>query len=78
MDFVLINVGQELIEQMVSAIKFHDIVGSQQCWQTSLPEVVTPFDFTLGLWGGRIAQSHPIKVQSFAQLGESFRDIGEE
>jgi hypothetical protein len=29
MDFVLINMGQQFIEQMVSAIEFDDIVGNQ-------------------------------------------------
>ena len=48
MDFMLVDVGQELVEQAVGAFEFQDAVCRQERWQAFLPVVVASFDFTLG------------------------------
>jgi len=78
MDFVLVGMGQEMIEQAISALEFNDIISRQQRWQTLLPVVVTSFDFTFGLRCWRITKSHAVEVQSGAELSEGFRSMGEE
>jgi len=75
MDFMLIDVGQELVEQVISALKLQDIVSRQERRQPLLPEVMAAFDFTLGLWGGRVTQGHTVEVECLTQLGESFGEV---
>ena len=69
-DFVLVGVGKQLVEQVVGPAEFEDLVGGQERGQTFLPVVVTAFDFTFGLRSGGVAQGDPIEVEGGAQLGE--------
>ena len=77
-DFVLIGVRQELVEQLVGACQFQDGVGCQQGRQAFLPVVVAAFDFTFGLRGGGVAQGDTVEVEGRAQLGEGVGSVGEE
>jgi len=45
MDFVLVGVGDELVEQVVGPDQFNDGLGSQEWDKAFLPVVVTAFDF---------------------------------
>jgi hypothetical protein len=40
MDFVLVDVGQELVEQTVGPFEFADVIGGQQWGQAFLPVVM--------------------------------------
>ena len=61
-DFVLVGVGQELVEQAVGAFEFEDSVGSQQGREALLPVVMAAFDFAFGLRGGGEAQCHALVI----------------
>ena len=78
MDFVLIGMGQQLIEQTVGTFEFENAIGGQQRGQAFLPVIMPAFDFTFGLRGGRIAQRDAIEVQGRAELRKSVRRVGEE
>ena len=75
-DFVLIGVGEELVEQRVGAGQFDDAVGGQEGREALLPVIVAALDFALGLRGGGVAQGHAVEVQGRAQLGEGVRVVG--
>jgi len=77
-DFMLVDVGQELVEQAVGAFEFQDAVSRQEGRQAFLPVVMTPFDFTLGLRGGGEAQGDAIEVERGTQLGEGVGVMGVE
>jgi histidinol-phosphate/aromatic aminotransferase/cobyric acid decarboxylase-like protein len=77
-DFMLVDVGQELVEQTVSAFEFQDAVGRQEGRQAFLPVVMAAFDFALGLRGGGEAQGDAVEVECGAQLGESVGVMGVE
>ena len=77
-DFLLVGVGQELVEQVVGPAKFEDMVGGQERGQAFLPVVVTAFDFafSLGRWG--IEQVDAVAVEGWPQLGEGVGVVGVE
>jgi len=77
-DFMLVDVGQELIEEAVGPFEFQDIICGQEGRQAFLPEVVAAFDFAFGLRGGSIAQGHAIEVEGGAQLGQGVGVVGVE
>ena len=62
MDFVLIGVGDELVEQMVCPGEFDDLVGDQEGDEAFLPVVMAAFDFAFGLRGGGEAQCHALVI----------------
>ena len=49
MDFLLVDVRRELVQQDVGFVQFEDLVGGQQRGQAFLPVVVAAFDFAFGL-----------------------------
>jgi hypothetical protein len=57
-NFVLIGVGHELIQEVVGAREFGDALGGQQRDQAFLPVVVAAFDFAVG--GG--CELHPMRT----------------
>ena len=77
-DFMLVGVGQELVQQVVVACEFSDLVGRQVGWEAFLPVVVATFDFALGLRGGSVAQRHAVEVEGGPELGEGVGGMGEE
>jgi hypothetical protein len=78
MGFVLVGVGDELVEQRVGPGEFADLVGRQQGRETLLPVVMAAFDFALGLGRGRVAQLDAVEVEGGAELGEGVRVVGVE
>ena len=77
-EFVLVDVGQELVEQAVGRDEFTDAVGGEERGEAFLPVVVAAFDFTFGLgcWGG--AEGDAVAVEGGAELGEGVGSVGEE
>lgn len=74
----MVDMAQELVEQAIGTFQLADVVCGQERGQASLPEVVTAFDFALGLRGGRKAQGDAVEMQSGPQLGEGLGRVGEE
>lgn len=77
-DFVLVDVWEQLIQEPVGPFEFHDTIRSQQRWQAFLPIVVAAFNFAFGLGSWSIAESYPVEVQGGSQLGEGFWSMSEE
>ena len=69
-DFVLVGVGQEWVEQMVGSDQFDDVVGGQERDETFLPVVMATFDFAFGLWGGSVEEFDAVEVKGRAELSE--------
>jgi hypothetical protein len=46
-DFMLVGMGHELVEQVVGPGQFADLVGGQEGDEAFLPVVVAAFDFTI-------------------------------
>lgn len=78
MDFVLVGVGHELVEEEVGTGEFDDLVYSQEGNEAFLPVVMAAFDFTLGLGRGRVAQLDAVEVEGRAELGEGVGVVGVE
>jgi len=78
MDFVLVGMEQELVEQAVGSFQFEDVIGREQWGQAFLPVVMAAFDFALGLGRGGVAEGNAVEVQRGAQLSESIGGVGEE
>ncbi len=77
-DFVLIDMREELIQEFVGPLEFQDVIGRQQGWETFLPVIVAAFDFAFGLGRWRIAQGDAVEVQGGPELGEGIGCVGEE
>ena len=77
-DFVLVDMEQELVKEAVGTFQFEDLVGRQERRQAFLPVVVTAFDFTLGLRRWSIAKSDAVEVESGAQLSEGIGSVSKE
>jgi len=77
-DFVLVGVGDELVEQVVGADQFDDVVGGEEGDEAFLPVVVAAFNFTFGLRGGGVAQLHAVEAEGLAELGEGVGVVGVE
>ena len=77
-DFVLIGVGQEWVEELVGPDQFGDVVGRQERDEAFLPVVVAAFDFAFGLrrWG--IKQLDAVAVEGRPKLGEGVGVVGVE
>ena len=73
---MLVGVGKQLVEQVVGAAEFEDLVGGQEWGQAFLPVVVAAFDFAFGLGGGGVAQGDAVEVEGGAQLGEGIWVVG--
>jgi hypothetical protein len=69
--FVLVGVGNELVEQAVGTDDFNDVICSQEWHQAFLPIVVSAFDFAFCLGCGGVEQFDAIEVEGLAKLGES-------
>jgi len=54
MDFVLVGVGDELLEELIGSGELDDAVGGEQGNETFLPVVVAAFDFAFGLGRGGV------------------------
>jgi len=77
-DFMLVGVGDELVEQMVRPDQFHDVVSGQEGNESFLPVVVTAFDFAFGLGRWGVEQLDAVEVEGRAELGEGVGVVGVE
>ena len=78
MDFMLIGMRDELVEEVVGPDQFDDLVSRQEGDEAFLPVVVAAFDFTFGLrrWG--VAEVDAVEVESLTELGEGVGVVGVE
>jgi hypothetical protein len=77
-EFMLVGVRQELIEQLIGAGDLDDAVGRQEWDQAFLPVVVAAFDLAFGLGRGRVEQFDAVEVEGLAELGEGLGVVGVE
>jgi len=77
-DFMLVGVGDELVEQVVGPDQFADLVGGQEGYETFLPVVVPPLDFAFGLRRRGVEELDAVEVEGLAQAGEGVGDVGVE
>jgi len=75
---MLVGVGQELVQEVVGAFEFEDVVGGQEGREAFLPVVVAAFDFAFGLRGGGVAQGDAVEVERGPELGVGVGGVGEE
>jgi hypothetical protein len=75
-DFVLVGVRDELVEEVVGPDQFHDVVGGQEGNEAFLPVVVAAFDFAFGLRGGGVEEFDVVEVEGRAELGEGVGVVG--
>jgi len=77
-DFVLVGVRHELVEQLVGPDQFNDLVSGQERDQSFLPVVVTAFDFAFGLGRRGIEELDAVEVEGRPELGEGIGVVGVE
>jgi len=77
-DFVPVDVGQQLVQQGIGTVQFEDLVSGQQWWQAFLPVIVAAFDFAFGLGRRGVAQIHAVEVERLTELGEGVGVVGVE
>ncbi len=77
-DFVLVGVGDELVEQVVGPDPFDDLVSGQKGDEAFLPVVVAALDFTFGLRGWGVEALDAVEVKGRAELGEGIGVVGVE
>jgi hypothetical protein len=77
-DFMLIGMRDELVEEVVGPDQFDDLVSGQERDEAFLPVVVAAFDFTFGLrrWG--VEEVDAVEVESWTELGEGVGVVGVE
>jgi len=78
MDFVLIGVEEELVEEAVGRLQIQEVISGQERGKAFLPVVVAAFDFAFGLGSGGVTQGDAIEMQGGSELGESVWGVGEE
>jgi hypothetical protein len=76
--FVLVGVGDELVEESVGSGEFHDVFGGQQGDEAFLPVVVAAFDLAFGLGRGGVEEFDAVEVEGRAELGEGVGVVGVE
>ena len=77
-DFVLIDVGKQLVQQLVGTFQFHEVVGRKQWREPFLPVIMAALAFAFGLGSGCEAQGDAVEVEGGTELGESVGCMGEE
>ena len=77
-DFVLVGVDQELVEQPVGAIEFVDVIGGQERRETFLPVIMAALDFAFGLGRWGIEQFDAVEVKRLAEPSEGIGVVGVE
>jgi len=75
-DFVPVDVWQQLVQEVVGPLQLEDAVCRQQGREAFLPVIVAAFDFTfcLGCWG--VAKGDAVEVERGTELGEGVRGVG--
>jgi len=77
-DFVLVGVDQELVEEAIGPFELEDVVSGQKWGEAFLPVVMAAFDFAFGLRGWGVAEFDAIEVKGLAELGEGVWVVGVE
>lgn len=77
-DFVLVGVDQELVEQTVGGFEFEDAISGEQWREAFLPVVMAAFDFAFGLRGWGVEEFDAVEVEGGAELGEGVGVVGVE
>lgn len=77
-DFMLVGVGDELVEQLVGSGELGDAFGGQERDQAFLPVVVAAFDFAFGLGRWGVEQFDAVEVEGLTELGEGVGIVGVE
>ena len=70
MDFVLVGVGDEGIEETVGGGEFAEAFCGEEGAEAFLPVVVAAFDFAFGLRGWGVAELDAVEAEGCAELGE--------
>jgi len=70
MDFVLVGVGAEGIEETVGGGEFDEAFCGEEGDEAFLPVVVAAFDFAFGLRGWGVAELDAVEAECRAELGE--------
>lgn len=76
MDFMMIGVSDEVVDERVGTIDGVDGLGGEERWETLLPIVVATLDFAFCLRSGSVAKGDAVEAQSLAELSESVRKVG--
>ena len=76
--FVLVGVGNELVEQLVGPGQFDNAFGGQKGDESFLPVVVAALDFAFGLGRGGVEEFDAVEVEGRAELGEGVGVVGVE
>src|ERR1035441_9131604 len=69
-DFVLVDLRQQLIQEAIGLFQFNAVIGGQEWWEAFLPVVVAAFDFALGLRGWGVEEFDAVEVEGLTELGE--------
>ena len=77
-DFVLVGMGEELVQELVGTCKFADLIGGEDGREAFLPVIMAAFDFAFGLGRWGIAQFDAVEVEGLAELGEGVGIMGVE
>ena len=77
-DFVLVGVDQELVEQPVGAFEFVDVIGGQERREAFLPVIMAALDFAFGLGRWGIEQFDAVEVKRLAEPSEGIGVVGVE
>jgi len=77
-DFVLVGVGEELVQELVGTSEIADLIGGEYRREAFLPVVMAAFDFAFGLGSWGIEQFNAIEVEGLAELGEGVGIMGVE
>lgn len=75
-DFMLIGMRDELVQEVVGPHQFDDLISRQERDEAFLPVVVAAFDFTFGLRGWGVAEVDAVEVESLTELGEGVGVVG--
>jgi hypothetical protein len=77
-DFVLVGVEDELVEERIGGGVLGDVFCGEEGDEAFLPVVVAAFDFAFGLRGWGVAEFDAVEVKGRAELGEGVWVLGVE
>lgn len=78
MDFLLVGVLEELVQEMIGGDQVDDAFRGKEGNQALLPVIVTPFDLAFGLGRGGVEEFDAVEVEGVAELGEGVGIVGVE
>lgn len=67
--FLAVVVLAQLLQQLVVDVDVAAVLHSEEGGQAALPVVVKAFDFSFGLWCGRVEKAHAVMMQGGGELG---------